>query len=113
MSNDYYKIGSHNVLCDNCQKKFKREQVRLTWDGFMMCIKRCWYPKHPNEYPIPVINDGMPVSNARPRETAARWTYLAVPLITTWEQAGLTWEDPNWRWDDDPSQGTLFIDGNP
>lgn len=113
MSNDYYKIGSHNVLCDNCAKKFKREQVRKTWDGFMMCIKRCWYPKHPNEFPRQVPNDGLPVDDARPREVASRWTYLPVQPITQWETAGLTWETPDWRWDDDPSQSELFYNGNP
>jgi hypothetical protein len=110
MNNDFYDVGNYNVQCDICGKKRKRNQCKMTWDGFLACtVEKCWYPKHPNEYPIPVINDGLPVPNSRPRNIV----YLAVPPITSWDDPTLTWETISWRWDDDPSNAPLFYDGNP
>lgn len=114
MAQDFYRIGDHNVQCGICGKKRKRSQCRMQWDNVLAClVTNCWSPKHPNEYPRPTINDGLPVSNARPRPDADHLTFLAWPPITTWEQTGLTWETADWRWDDDLSNGTLFQDGNP
>lgn len=110
MSNDYYKIGDHNVICDICGKKRKASQCRMQWDGLLAClVSKCWSPKHPNEYSRPTPNDGLPVANARPRNT----TYLTIAGITRWEDIGLSWNSLTWRWDDDYSQNPLFTDGNP
>lgn len=37
MSNNYFKHGSYNAICDVCGKKFKADQLKLRWDGFMVC----------------------------------------------------------------------------
>ena len=114
MSNDFYSVGDHNVICDICGKKRKRSQCRMQWDGILAClVTNCWSPKHPNEYPRPTINDGLPVANARPRESVANRNYITVPGINKWTDTWLLWEDINLRWDDDPSQTPLFHDGNP
>ncbi len=108
MPSNYYKPGSHNVFCDVCGKKKKREQVRMTWDGFMACIdKGCWYPKHQNENPRKVVPDGLPVSNARERNV----TYLTFPPLNKWDTAGIRWSDPQLRWDDDSSNSPTRIGG--
>ncbi len=106
MSNDYYKEGSWNVICDSCGKKRKREQVKRTWDGFMMCtIEHCWYPKHPNDMPRKIIPDGLPVPNARPRaniDDLPRVTWPGSGLVN-WESTTVTWDTPWATWEDDIS----------
>lgn len=108
MSANYYKSGSHNVICDMCGWKRKRECVRKTWDGYMACTdKGCWYPKHPNEFPRRIIPDGLPVADARPRNV----NYVTLPPITQWTTPGLMWTTLLWRWDDNPSIGDTYILG--
>ena len=34
---DFYSHGNPNYICDRCGQKFKRSQIRKTWDGFMVC----------------------------------------------------------------------------
>lgn len=108
MTANFYKPGSHNVICDMCGCKRKREEVRKTWDGFMACVdKGCWYPKHPNEYPRRIFPDGLPVADARGRHVI----YVPVMPLTQWTSPGLMWTNKQWRWDDDKSQGDTFIPG--
>ena len=104
MTNDFYKQGSHNVICDICGKKRKREQCKMTWDGFLACtVENCWYPKHPNDYPRKIINDGYPVQDARPRATFASLPTIPYAQtgtgLYTWEAAN--WNDPYWTWEDE------------
>lgn len=108
MTNDFYKQGSHNVICDICGKKRKREQCKITWDGYLACtVENCWYPKHPNDYPRKIIPDGYPVQDARPRAQAANWSYIAWPGsgLYTWEASISVWDDPDseFTWEDDLS----------
>ena len=111
MSRDYYNINSWNVICDICGKKRKRSECRMQWDGLLACLpSKCWSPKHPNELPLPKINDGLPVLNARPRPNNLG-VYLPVLPITTWETAGLQWDDNSWNWEDDPSLNDMFNNG--
>ncbi len=111
MSNDFYRLGDHNVICDICGKKRKRSDCRMQWDGLLCClVTKCWSPKHPNEYPLPQVNDGLPVQQGRPRLPAGG-VFLPVPGITTWETTGLSWEDAEWNWEDDPSANDMFNNG--
>lgn len=110
MSEDYYKVGSHNVQCDICGAKRKREQVRKTWDGYLACVaKGCWYPKHQNDYPRKIVTDGYPVQDARPRPEMANRTFISIEGFHRWDNATLIWTDNTWRWDDNPAGGHLFI----
>jgi hypothetical protein len=34
---NYYKPGTWNVICDLCGVKFKSDQIRQRWDGFLVC----------------------------------------------------------------------------
>lgn len=43
---DYYKKGDHNAISDDSAQKYKRSDMRLTWDGKLVG-KDEWYPKHP------------------------------------------------------------------
>ena len=118
MSKNNYDIGNFNTICDNCGAKRKRSECKMTWDGFLMCTVKntsCWYPRHPNDFPLPIINDGLPVIDARPKPPQTANVYVSLPPIeiTKWEDKGLTFNSLTWLWDDDISQSILFNDGNP
>lgn len=114
MSNDFYSKSDHNVQCDFCGAKRKRSQCRLQWDGLLACtVNNCYSPKHPNEYSRPVINDGLPVSNARPRVEVANANFLRIGGTTRWSDITLRFSKPDWLWSDDLSHAELLKDGNP
>ena len=46
---DYWKPGDYNALCDRCGLKFKRSELRYTWDRLLVCDK-CWEPRHPQDF---------------------------------------------------------------
>lgn len=46
---DRLKLGTWNTLCPICGFKFKANQMRKRWDGYMVDSK-CWEPRHPQEY---------------------------------------------------------------
>ncbi len=110
MGKNNFSIGDHNVQCDICGKKRKRSQCKKTWDGFLAClVEKCWYPKHPNDYPRRIVIDGLPVQDARPRPEQAQNSYIVVGGITRWEDVGLFWANPNWLWRDDPWNQDIVI----
>lgn len=41
-------LGQYNAYCDSCGFKFKNVQLRLRYDGFMVC-KKCWHPRNYQE----------------------------------------------------------------
>jgi hypothetical protein len=47
---DYYKRGSWNVICDRCGFKYKAEDLRMEWDGLMVCAEKCWEPRQPQDF---------------------------------------------------------------
>lgn len=57
---DYYKAGSNNVICDQCGKKFKAENLKLQWDGLWTC-RRCFDIRNPQDYVRGVTDDTSPI----------------------------------------------------
>lgn len=49
MNQNTYKKGSWNVICDVCGFKYKKEEVRLRWDGLVVC-KEDWESRHPSDF---------------------------------------------------------------
>ena len=88
----YYKKNDYKVECDLCGLTRKRSQCRLTWDGYLACIDQpgCWYPKHPNDNPPPILRDSKPVRDARPIST--NYSFVS--------GSGITWETCYFRWND-------------
>lgn len=66
---NYYKKGTHNVICDRCGFKFKSDQVKRTWDGLYVC-EDDWEPKHPQLF-IRARGDKqtVPFSRTEPADT--------------------------------------------
>ena len=67
MSQNYYKSGDWNVICDSCGVKFKASQLRKRWDGFMVC-EADWEPRHPSDL-LKIPPEGKPVPWTRPEAT--------------------------------------------
>jgi hypothetical protein len=49
MSQDEFRKGDNNVICDVCGFKLKASQLRKRWDGLMVCEKD-WESRHPQDY---------------------------------------------------------------
>jgi len=62
---DYLKIGSHNVICDRCGRKYKAEEIVKEWTGLMVCKRKCYEPRHPQEF-LKGRKDDPSVRDARP-----------------------------------------------
>lgn len=45
-----YKPKAWNALCDSCGFKKKSGELRLRWDGLMVCADTCWEPRHPQDF---------------------------------------------------------------
>jgi len=41
--------GSWLVICDQCGRKYKESELRLRWDGLMVC-QGDWEPRQPQDY---------------------------------------------------------------
>jgi NAD-dependent SIR2 family protein deacetylase len=61
---DYLKRGSWNATCDRCGFKFKGEDLRKEWQGFMVC-ETCYEPRHPQDL-IRSVKDQNPKAFYRP-----------------------------------------------
>lgn len=62
MKNTWWKSGEWNSLCDVCGFKYKNNELRLRWDGLMVCSKD-WEMRHPQDLIRPL-----------PAEAAPQWT---------------------------------------
>jgi len=45
--NNRFVRGDHNVISDDSGQKFKRSEMRYTWDGRLVHAATEWEPKHP------------------------------------------------------------------
>jgi hypothetical protein len=48
-SNNYFKHGSWNIICDVCGVRYKSDEVRKRWDGLIVC-QNDWEADHPQKY---------------------------------------------------------------
>lgn len=60
---DYYRHGSHNVICDVCGRKFKRHEVLYRWDGVLVC-RADWEPRQPQDF-VSGVADSQNVQDVR------------------------------------------------
>ena len=64
MSDNVYKQGDWNAICDICGFKFKASQLRRDYDGRMVC-REDWSPKHPQR-DLRSVRDDQSVPWTRP-----------------------------------------------
>ena len=46
---DYLQPNTWNALCDRCGFKYKANELREEWTGWMVC-ERCWEPRHEQDF---------------------------------------------------------------
>lgn len=64
---DYLLVGSYNVICDQCGKKFKNKDMKFQWDGLYVC-GRCYDPRNPQDF-VRGVKDDQSVPVSRPDTT--------------------------------------------
>lgn len=109
MNNNYYDLGSHNIICDICGQKYKSKDCKKQWNNLITCFN-CYNSKHPVLEPLPAVIDAKPIKDARPRPNDQNisghdnglqiWgqSYLIYPNNLV---RNVKWEDWNTRWGDD------------
>lgn len=61
---DFLSVGTNNVICDQCGRKFKAYDLTEQWDGIWTC-RRCWDYRNPQEY-LRGLPDNMKPELSRP-----------------------------------------------
>jgi len=75
---NYLKLGSWNVICDVCGRKFKNTDVRKRWDGLVVCDGD-YETRHVADF-IRTNPERNNVKDARPEQAD---TFVDVPYIST------------------------------
>lgn len=44
-----YDSGSWNVICDQCGRQYKSNELSMRWDGLMVCSGD-WEPRQPQDF---------------------------------------------------------------
>jgi len=78
---DYYLSGGWNLICDECGKKRKQKDIKMTWDGRRVCKDRCWEYRHPQDF-VKGVMDWQQVPFSRP-DTPPEFTVEAQALVDT------------------------------
>lgn len=66
---DYYKHGDYNVICDRCGFKYKASECVEDWEGFLVCLEKCYEPRHPQDFVRATKDDqSVPVARTDPGE---------------------------------------------
>ena len=61
---DFYSDGDHNMLCDKCGIKYKRSDLRETWDHQWVCFYD-WEERQPQDL-LRAIPDNQSIEDPRP-----------------------------------------------
>jgi len=61
---DFYDHGNHNMQCDRCDQKFKRSELRETWDHKWVC-RYDWEERQPQDL-LRAFPDKQSVEDPRP-----------------------------------------------
>ncbi len=72
----------YNAVCDSCKFVYKASELRLRWDGFMVC-KDDWEPRHPSDF-YRARNDVHKLPFTRSDEDSEpTWSYGTSILLST------------------------------
>lgn len=63
---DYWKRGSHNVICDRCGAKAKADELVLEWTGYRV-HQRCHEPRNQQDF-LRGVRDNQPKPYYRPED---------------------------------------------
>ncbi|CAB4131129.1 hypothetical protein UFOVP133_47 [uncultured Caudovirales phage] len=69
--------GDWNVICDSCGRMFKDNELRLRWDGLMVCSGD-WEPRQPQDF-VHGVADKQAPPWARP-ESSDNFIFVCTPV---------------------------------
>lgn len=83
MKKTWFRSGQWDVICDVCGFAFKNTELKLRWDGLMVCDSD-WESRHPQEMirPIPDQNK-LPWTRPDPPDVEIGPTYSGVGVFCT------------------------------
>ena len=64
MKSTWLDLGNHNVICDVCGFKFKASELKLRYDGMLVC-EDDWEARHPLDY-VRAPREDVAITNVRP-----------------------------------------------
>lgn len=73
-----YKPGDHNVHCMRCGRDYHESDMRKEWNGLIVC-KRCWEPRHPQDF-VRATKDKVAAEGLVTGRRTAQYT---IPTCTT------------------------------
>lgn len=68
----YYKPGAWNAICDVCGFRYKSDELRKRWDGFMVCSK-----DYETRNPLDFLK-------LRSEDTSVPWSRPDTSLVNEW-----------------------------
>lgn len=75
---DFYRPGSHNVICMRCGFKRKAEDIVKEWTGLLVCRDTCADRRNPQDFVRGVVdNQSVTMANPEPDDT-----FLEVGSVT-------------------------------
>lgn len=77
MKTTWWKQSSWDAICDSCGLKFKADQLRLRWDGLMVCDAD-WETRHPQDLIRPIPDQPAPPWT-RPDVDPTYWAQICTP----------------------------------
>ena len=66
-STTQYYNGSWNVICDQCGRQYKANELSMRWDGLMVCSGD-WEPRQPQDF-VHGVADKMTPPFTRPQQS--------------------------------------------
>ena len=79
MSKPRFDSGSWLVICDVCGREYKSNDLRLRWDGLMVCDGD-WEPRQPQDF-VHGVADKIVPPFTRP-EPADVFAFVCTPITT-------------------------------
>lgn len=73
---DYLQFGKWNVICQRCGVKFKNDEVEKEWTGLIVCKKKCFETRHPQDFVRSLPDDQtVPFTSPPPTDIVVDVTY--------------------------------------
>ena len=73
---DYLEFGKWNVICQRCGVKYKNDEVEQEWTGLLVCKKKCFENRHPQDFVRGVPDDqSVPYTSPEPTDVYVDVTY--------------------------------------
>ena len=73
---DYLELGKWNIICQRCGVKYKNDEIAKEWTGLLVCKKKCFDHRHPQDFVRGVTDDqSVPYSSPPPTDIDVDVTY--------------------------------------